>query len=264
MAASTLAIAAVAPSFLASGREVVASRHAPASLSFAVKGGFSRKAYNGNRTGAETALGYYVAFPRRAGSCRAASTEEVEMEKELIETDALEKMEKTLETVKSNFNTVRTGRASPSLLDRIEVEYYGTNVALRSIAQISTPDGSTIAVSPFDKSSLSAIEKAILKSDLGLTPSNDGQIIRISIPQLTADRRKALLKTVGKLSEEGKVALRNVRREAMKAYEKLEKEKKLSEDNVKDLSAGIQKMTDDYVKKVDVIFKQKEKELTTV
>lgn len=195
---------------------------------------------------------------------RGATTEDVEAEKELIEEDALERMEKTLESVKGNFNTVRTGRASPALLDRIEVEYYGSPVTLKSIAQVSTPDGNSLLIQPFDKSSLSSIEKAISKSDIGLTPSNDGNSIRLFIPPLTAERRKDLLKMVSKLSEEGKIAIRNIRRDAIKSYEKLEKEKKLSTDNVKDLSTSMQKLTDDYVKKVEAMFKQKEKELMTV
>ncbi|EFJ12338.1 hypothetical protein SELMODRAFT_83448, partial [Selaginella moellendorffii] len=190
---------------------------------------------------------------------RAATVEDIEAEKQLVEEDAMERMEKTIETVKSNFNTIRTGRASPALLDRVEVEYYGTLVLLKTIAQISTPDGSTILVQPFDRSSLSAIDKAITKSDLGLTPSNDGIVIRLNIPQLTAERRKELLKLVAKLTEEGKVALRNVRRDAIKSYEKLEKEKKISTDNVKDLSTEMQRLTDEYVKTVDDLFKQKEK-----
>ncbi|CAM6033511.1 unnamed protein product [Sphagnum compactum] len=202
--------------------------------------------------------------PERSLLIRGATTEDVEAEKEMIELDAMERMEKTLEATRSNFNTVRTGRASPSLLDRVEVEYYGTPVILKSIAQVSTPDGSTLLIQPFDKSSLAAIEKALIKSDLGLTPSNDGNVIRLTVPQLTADRRKELLKLVSKLTEDGKVALRNVRRDAMKAYDKLEKEKKLSADNVKDLSEDIQKLTDEYVKKMETLFKQKEKELTTV
>jgi ribosome recycling factor len=200
----------------------------------------------------------------RSRLIRGATTEDVEAEKEMIELDAMERMEKTLEATRSNFNTVRTGRASPSLLDRVEVEYYGTPVILKSIAQVSTPDGSTLLIQPFDKSSLAAIEKALIKSDLGLTPSNDGNVIRLTVPQLTADRRKELLKLVSRLTEDGKVALRNVRRDAMKAYDKLEKEKKLSADNVKDLSEDIQKLTDEYVKKIETLFKQKEKELTTV
>ncbi|KAL2612791.1 hypothetical protein R1flu_024483 [Riccia fluitans] len=197
-------------------------------------------------------------------SARCATTEEIDFEKELIEEDAMERMEKTLETVKGNFNSVRTGRASPNLLDRVEVEYYGTNVILKSIAQVSTPDGSTILVQPFDKSSLPAIEKAILKSDVGLNPNNDGNNIRLNVPQLTSERRKELLKLVSKLSEDGKVALRNVRRDSIKAYEKLEKEKKLSADNVKDLSQDMQKLTDDYVKKIDALFSEKSKELSTL
>lgn len=200
----------------------------------------------------------------RVAPCRGATTEEVEFEKELIEEDAVERMEKTLESVKGNFNTVRTGRASPSLLDRIEVEYYGSPVILKSIAQISAADGSSLLIQPFDKSSLNSIVKAISKSDIGLTPSNDGNNIRLVIPQLTSDRRKDLLKLVSKLSEEGKIAIRNVRRDAIKSYEKLKKEKKLSDDNVKDLSVSMQNITDEYAKKIDTMFKQKEKELTTV
>ncbi|KAI5597156.1 hypothetical protein BDE02_02G049200 [Populus trichocarpa] len=173
-------------------------------------------------------------------------------------------MEKTIDTMRTNFNSVRTGRANPSMLDKIEVEYYGTPVSLKSIAQISTPDASSLLVQPYDKSSLKAIEKAIVSSDLGLTPNNDGEVIRMSIPQLTSERRKELSKMVAKLAEEGKVALRNIRRDALKAYEKLEKEKKLSEDNVKDLSSDLQKLTDEYMKKLDNIFKQKEKELLKV
>lgn len=202
--------------------------------------------------------------PMRTLVIRGATAEDVEAEKEMIELDAMERMEKTLEATKSTFNTVRTGRASPSLLDRVQVEYYGTNVILKSIAQVSTPDGSTILITPFDKSSLTSIEKALVKSDVGITPNNDGSVIRLNVPQLTADRRKELLKLVSKLTEDGKVAIRNVRRDALKSYEKLEKEKKLSEDNVKDLSGDIQKMTDDYIKKIETLFKQKEKELQTV
>ncbi|XP_020519755.1 ribosome-recycling factor, chloroplastic isoform X3 [Amborella trichopoda] len=173
-------------------------------------------------------------------------------------------MEKTIETIRGNFNAVRTGRASPAMLDRVEVEYYGTPVSLKSIAQISTPDGSSLLVQPFDKSCLKDIEKAIVKSDLDVTPNNDGEVIRLNIPPLTSERRKDLLKIVAKQAEEGKVAIRNIRRDAIKAYEKLEKEKKLSEDNVKDLSSDLQKVTDGYVKKIDSIYKQKEKELMTV
>lgn len=200
----------------------------------------------------------------RTGVCRCATIEEIEAEKQLIEEDAIERMEKTLETIKTNFNSIRTGRASPALLDRVEVEYYGSPVNLKSLAQVSVPDGGTLLVQPYDKSSLKSIEKAISKSNLGLTPSNDGNVIRLSIPQLTSERRKELLKVVAKIAEEGKIAIRNIRRDAIKAYEKLEKEKKLSEDNVKDLSGDLQKVTDEFIKKVDSLYKQKEKELMTV
>lgn len=195
---------------------------------------------------------------------RAATIEEIEAEKASIENDVKSRMERTLDNVRTNFSSIRTGRATPSMLDKIEVEYYGSPVSLKTIAQISTPDASSLLVSPYDKSSLKAIEKAIVNSDVGMTPNNDGEVIRLSIPQLTSDRRKELTKIVSKQVEEGKVALRNIRRDALKAYEKLEKDKKLSEDNVKDLSSDLQKLTDDYIKKVDALYKQKEKELLTV
>ncbi|XP_039048050.1 ribosome-recycling factor, chloroplastic-like [Hibiscus syriacus] len=201
---------------------------------------------------------------KRVGNVRCATIEEIEAEKSSIENEAKEKMEKTIETVRTNFNSIRTGRANPAMLDKVEVEYYGTPVSLKSIAQISTPDSSSLLVQPYDKSSLKAIEKAIVNSDLGMTPNNDGEVIRMSLPQLTTERRKEFSKIVAKQAEEGKVAVRNIRRDALKAYEKLEKEKKLSEDNVKDLSNDLQKLTDEYMKKIDSLFKQKEKELLTV
>ncbi|CAA6653650.1 unnamed protein product [Spirodela intermedia] len=201
---------------------------------------------------------------KRAGIVKCATIEEIEAEKSLIEKDAKQRMEKTIESMRANFNAVRTGRSNPAMLDRIEVEYYGSPVSLKSIAQISTPDASSLLVQPYDKSSLKIIEKAIVNSDIGLTPNNDGEVIRLSIPQLTSERRKELSKVVAKQAEEGKVAIRNIRRDAIKAYEKLEKEKKLSEDNVKDLSSDLQKVTDEYMKKIDSLQKQKEKELLSV
>lgn len=194
----------------------------------------------------------------------SATMEEIEADKSLIEKDAKGRMEKTLETVRTSFNSVRTGRANPAMLDKIEVEYYGSPVSLKSIAQISTPDASSLLIQPYDKSSLKAIEKAIVASDLGMTPNNDGEVIRLTLPQLTSERKKEMLKVVAKLAEEGKVALRNIRRDALKGYEKLEKEKNLSEDIAKDLSSDLQKLTDEYMKKIDAIFKQKEKELLKV
>ncbi|XP_034691736.1 ribosome-recycling factor, chloroplastic isoform X1 [Vitis riparia] len=200
----------------------------------------------------------------KTGIFRCATMEEIEAEKSSIEKDVKERMEKTIETVRTNFNSIRTGRANPAILDRVEVEYYGTPVSLKSIAQISTPDSASLLVQPYDKSSLKVIEKAIVSSDLGLTPNNDGEVIRLSLPQLTSERRKELSKVVAKQAEEGKVALRNIRRDALKAYEKLEKDKKLSEDNVKDLSSDLQKLIDEYMKKIETIYKQKEKELLKV
>jgi len=199
-----------------------------------------------------------------AGIIKCATTEEIKAEKSLIEKSVKERMEKVIENLRANFNSVRTGRSNPAMLDKIEVEYYGTPVNLKTIAQISTPDASSLLVQPYDKSSLKTIEKAIVSSNLGLTPNNDGEVIRLSVPPLTSDRRKELLKVVAKQAEEGKVALRNIRRDGIKAYEKLEKEKKLSEDNVKDLSSDLQKVIDEYIKKVDSVYKQKEKELMTV
>ncbi|CAI9107830.1 OLC1v1007299C2 [Oldenlandia corymbosa var. corymbosa] len=200
----------------------------------------------------------------KRGDIRCATIEEIEEEKSLIEEDVKERMDKTIDSIRSNFNSIRTGRSNPAMLDKIEVEYYGTPTSLKSIAQISTPDSSSLLVKPYDKSALKLIEKAIVNSDLGMTPNNDGEVIRLSIPQLTSERRKELSKIVAKQAEEGKVAIRNIRRDAIKAYEKLEKEKKLSEDNVKDLSSDLQKVTDEYMKKIDSLFKQKEKELITV
>ncbi|KAI3516222.1 hypothetical protein L1887_15133 [Cichorium endivia] len=142
-----------------------------------------------------------------------------------------------------------------------KVEYYGLPVNLKTITQISTPDSSSLLVQPYDKSSLKVIEKAVVNSNLGLTPSNDDEVIRLSIPQLTAARRKELSKIVAKQADEGKVAIRNIRRDAIKSHDKLEKEKKLSEDNVQDLSADLQKVTDEYMKKIESIFKQKEKDV---
>ncbi|GLT52750.1 hypothetical protein SLA2020_260720 [Shorea laevis] len=200
----------------------------------------------------------------RVGVVRCATIEEIQAEKSLIEKDVKARMEKTIESVRRNFNSIRTGRANPAMLDKIEVEYYANPVSLKSIAQISTPDASSLLVQPYDKSRLKAIEKAIVKSYLGFTANNDGEVIRLSLPQLTTEGRKQLSKVVAKQAEAGKVALRNIRRGGMKAYEKLEKEKKLSEDIFKDLSSNLQKLTDEYIKKIDTLHNQKEKELLKV
>ncbi|WP_197985761.1 ribosome recycling factor [Flavobacterium sp. CLA17] len=173
-------------------------------------------------------------------------------------------MQKAVESTQRSFNTIRTGRANPSLLDRISVEYYGSPTSLKSLANINIPDASTIAIQPFDRSSISLIEKAIQLSDLGLTPNNDGSVIRLNIPQLTSDRRKELVKLAAKLAEEGKVSIRNIRRDAIEAVRKQEKTSEVSEDESRDLQDKIQKMTDKFVARVEEVLAAKEKDITTV
>ncbi|XP_010545089.1 PREDICTED: ribosome-recycling factor, chloroplastic [Tarenaya hassleriana] len=243
---------------------VSAKSHAHELIACAWRSGVS---YDKLRLGASVGLSPGPVVKRslqKRAVIRCATIEEIEAEKSTIEKDVKSKMEKTIETLRTSFNSIRTGRANPAMLDKIEVEYYGSPVSLKSIAQIGTPDASSLLVQPYDKSSLKAIEKAIVNSDLGMTPNNDGEVIRLSLPPLTAERRKELSKVVAKQAEEGKVAVRNIRRDALKAYEKLEKEKKLSEDNVKDLSSDLQKLVDAYMKKVDELYKQKEKEVLKV
>lgn len=176
----------------------------------------------------------------------------------------MEKMESTLEVVRRNFSTVRTGRANPSMLDRIEVDYYGAMSPLKTIAGVSAPDAQSLVIQPYDISAMPNIEKAIQKSDLGITPSNDGKVIRLNIPSLTAERRKDMAKTISKLGEDGKVAVRNVRRDAIKQVGKLEKDGELSEDGKANLEKSIQELTDDYVKQVEKLAKDKSEELTNI
>lgn len=178
--------------------------------------------------------------------------------------DVESQMQKTVEATQRSFNTIRTGRANAALLDRIVVEYYGTPTPLKSLAGISTPDSSTINIQPYDRSSLNLIEKAISLSDIGLTPNNDGSVIRLNIPPLTSDRRKELVKTVAKLAEEGKVALRNIRRDAVDGVRKLEKAGDVSEDEARDQQDGVQKLTDKYVSKIDQLLQEKETDIMTL
>ena len=175
-----------------------------------------------------------------------------------------DQMQKTVESTQRAFNTIRTGRANASLLDRIVVEYYGMETPLKSLATISTPDATTIAIQPFDRTSMGAIEKAISLSDVGLTPSNDGQIIRLNIPPLTSDRRKELVKLAAKLAEEGKVAIRNIRRDAIDAIRKQEKGHEISEDESRDLQDQVQKSTDKFIAKIEDLLATKEKDIMTV
>jgi ribosome recycling factor len=179
-------------------------------------------------------------------------------------TEVKENMQKTIEATQRSFNTIRTGRASTSLLDRITVDYYGTETPLNALANISTPDSTTIMIQPYDKGSMSQIEKAISLSDIGLTPNNDGTKIRLNIPPLTKERRKELVKMAGKLAEEGKVALRNIRRDAVDSVRRQEKSSEVSEDESRDLQDEIQKVTDAYTQKIDDLLAVKEKDITTV
>lgn len=173
-------------------------------------------------------------------------------------------MQKAVEATQRSFNTIRTGRANAAILDRITVEYYGTPTPLKSLAGISTPDATTILIQPYDRSTLNIVEKALLTSDVGITPSNDGSVIRLNIPPLTSDRRKELVKTAAKYAEEGKVSIRNIRRDAIDSVRKQEKAGDLSEDEARDLQDNIQKLTDKYVTKVDKILEEKEQDIMTI
>ena len=173
-------------------------------------------------------------------------------------------MKKTIEKTKHDFSTVRTGRANAALLDGIKVESYGSLLALNQVAGVSVPDGRTLEIRHWDLTQLGAIEKAILKSDLGLTPVNDGKIVRISIPALTEERRKEIVKVVNKMSEDYKVAIRNERRHIVDEIKKLEKEKTITEDDRKKYEVDVQKLTDTYVGKIEELVKQKEEELMKI
>ncbi|MEO0869379.1 MAG: ribosome recycling factor [Cyanobacteria bacterium J06642_11] len=173
-------------------------------------------------------------------------------------------MKKAVEATQRSFNTIRTGRANASLLDRISVEYYGSPTPLKSMANISTPDPSTLMIQPYDASILTQIEKAISLSDVGLVPNNDGSVIRLNIPPLTTERRKEFVKQAGKYAEEGRVAIRNIRREGMDFAKKQEKGGDLSEDESRDLQDSVQKLTDQYIKNIDQVLAEKEKEIMKV
>lgn len=180
----------------------------------------------------------------------------------LLETE--EKMEKALGALDRDFSKLRTGRASTSLVDGIKVDYYGTPTPINQLGSVSVPDSRTITIQPWDRGAFGPTEKAILKSDLGLTPVNDGKIIRISIPPLTEDRRKDLVKVARKYTEEAKVAVRNIRRDANDQLKKLEKDKVISEDILKSGNESVQKLTDAFVKKADAVCQAKEKEIMDI
>ncbi len=185
------------------------------------------------------------------------------MVKELLE-DAKRRMAKSVETFKNEVARVRTGRASVALLDGIKVDYYGTQMPLNQMATITVQDARLIVVQPWDVSAISAIEKAIQRAELGLNPVNDGKIIRISVPPLTEERRKELVKMVRKMAEEARVAVRNVRRDILNDLKDLKKEGKISEDDFYRAQEQLQKITDEYIDKIDDILAQKEKDIMTV
>ncbi|MBR1845328.1 MAG: ribosome recycling factor [Oscillospiraceae bacterium] len=174
------------------------------------------------------------------------------------------RMQKSVAAVQADFASVRAGRANPQVLDRLTVEYYGVPTPLNQVASISSPDPRQLVIKPWDSSLLRPIEKAINTSDLGINPQNDGKVVRLTFPQLTEERRRDLAKQVKKYSEAGKVAVRNIRRDTMDKIKAMKKKAEITEDDVKDLEKDIQKLTDDYCKKIDVLAAEKEKELMSV
>ena len=178
--------------------------------------------------------------------------------------DAREHMDKSVESTRLKFQSVRTGRASPALLDRITVDYYGAVTPLKQLATISAPEARMLTVQPYDKSSIKAIERAILESDVGLTPNNDGNLIRLGVPELTEERRKQLVKVVRGLTEEGKVALRNIRRDVMHDLKELRDAGEAGADDEHRAEEALQKLTDDKVKELETLLKGKEAEILEV
>lgn len=180
---------------------------------------------------------------------------------EEVKEDIEDRMNTTIEALKKEFSGVRTGRASLALVDGIMVDYYGTPTPLKQIATLSVPEARLIVIQPWDNSLVPKIEKAIQKSDLGLSPTNDGRLIRISIPALTEERRKQLVKVVKKMGEENKIAIRNIRRDVNETLKELEKEKEITEDELHKGQEEVQKITNKYIAKVDELINQKEKEI---
>ena len=175
--------------------------------------------------------------------------------------DVKDRMNKAVEHYRHEVSTIRTGRASANILDVVKVDYYGTPTPLNNIAHVTVPEGQLIVIQPFDPSSLEFIEKAIMSSDVGLTPNNDGSLIRLNIPSLTEERRKELVKVVHKIIEEGRVAVRNIRRDANDLLKKSEKDNDLSEDNLRRATDNIQEMTDEHIKNLNQIQEAKEKDI---
>jgi len=178
--------------------------------------------------------------------------------------DAETRMGKSVEHARNEFNTVRTGRASAALLDRIQIDYYGTQTPLKQLASINAPEARLLTVQPFDPGSIKAIEKAIMESELGLTPSNDGKLVRLPIPQLTEERRKELVKVVRNLAEEHRVAVREIRRDAMRHLKELVVKGEAGDDDERRAEDRVQKLTDEHVHRIDELLKRKEAEITEV
>jgi ribosome recycling factor len=178
--------------------------------------------------------------------------------------DATQRMDKSVEATHEHFNSVRTGRASAALLDRIQIDYYGTQTPLKNLATISAPEPRMLTIQPFDPTAIKQIEKAVLESDLGLTPSSDGKLVRLPIPQLTEERRKELVKLVRQMAEEGRVAVRNVRRDAIKHLVDLVKNGDVGDDDERAAESRVQKLTDEHVGKIDDLLKRKEAEIMEV
>ncbi len=178
--------------------------------------------------------------------------------------DAKRRMDKSIEATHHEFNSIRTGRASPALLDRVNIDYYGTPTPLKSLASISAPEARLLVVQPFDPGAIKNIERAIQESDLGLTPSNDGKVVRLPIPQLTEERRKDLVKVVRRVAEDGKVAIRNVRRDVMQHLKELVVNGEVGDDEERRAEEQVQKITDDHTKSIDDLLKVKEAEIMEV
>lgn len=181
-----------------------------------------------------------------------------------LKKDTENRMKKTVTSLTENLQSIRAGRANTSLLDKINVDYYGQSTPINQVASVSAPEARLLVIQPWDVKIIPDIEKAIQKSDLGINPSNDGKLIRLVIPQLTEERRKDLVKVVGKYSEEGKVSIRNIRRDSMEEIKKAEKNKEISEDEKIMYEEDIQKLTDKYIKEIDKITEAKEKELMEI
>jgi ribosome recycling factor len=184
--------------------------------------------------------------------------------KEEVLKDADEKMRKAVSVNFEELATIRSGRASPAILNRVQVDYYGTKVPMNQLANMSVPEPRLLVIAPYDPNSIAAIEKAILASDLGITPNNDGQVVRLAFPQLTEDRRKELIKVAHVRAEEGKVAVRNVRKHARQELERMKKDKELSEDEERAAENELQSLTDRHISEVDANLTRKEQELSEV